>query len=121
MIVVSPHPDDEMFGCAGLMSRSIAEGKQVKLIIMTGGGKSLSGCCIIIMHRYCCAQTNALSFSLLLRNGMINTGQWSVNYYKCIYESPCLYSLSVDWRYRVLISCLMVIYGKIIIHTEIYI
>ena len=47
VIVVAPHPDDEVFGCAGLMSRSIAEGKQVKLIIMTGGGKSHSGCCNI--------------------------------------------------------------------------
>ena len=33
--------------CQYSQSRSIAEGKQVKLIIMTGGGKSHSGCCNI--------------------------------------------------------------------------
>lgn len=44
-IVIAPHPDDEVFGCCGLMQRMLAEGKQVDLIIMTGGGKSHSSCC----------------------------------------------------------------------------
>ena len=46
-VVVAPHPDDEVFGCCGLMQRLIAQGKQVELIIMTGGGKSHAGCCNI--------------------------------------------------------------------------
>lgn len=46
-IVFAPHPDDEVFGCCGLMQRMLAEGKQVELIIMTGGGKSHSSCCDI--------------------------------------------------------------------------
>lgn len=46
-IIIAPHPDDEVFGCCGLMKRMIAEGKQVELIIMTGGGKSHFGCCVI--------------------------------------------------------------------------
>lgn len=46
-IVIAPHPDDEVFGCSGLMQRMIAEGKQVELIVMTGGGKSHSGCCTL--------------------------------------------------------------------------
>lgn len=46
-IVFAPHPDDEVFGCSGLMRRMLAEGKQVELIIMTGGGKSHASCCDI--------------------------------------------------------------------------
>lgn len=46
-IVIAPHPDDEVFGCCGLIQRMIAEGKQVELIVMTGGGKSHSGCCTL--------------------------------------------------------------------------
>ena len=46
-IIVAPHPDDEVFGCCGLMQRLIAQGKRVELIIMTGGGKSHAGCCDI--------------------------------------------------------------------------
>lgn len=56
VIIFAPHPDDEMFGCCGLMQRMLSEGKQVELIVMTGGGKSHSGCCSIdeetlIRHR----------------------------------------------------------------------
>lgn len=46
-IVFAPHPDDEVFGCCGLMQRMVAEGRQVELIIMTGGGKSHANCCNI--------------------------------------------------------------------------
>lgn len=46
-VVFAPHPDDEVFGCCGLMKKMILAGKQVELIIMTGGGKSHSGCCDI--------------------------------------------------------------------------
>ncbi|MFQ9809237.1 MAG: PIG-L deacetylase family protein [Segatella copri] len=35
-MIVAPHPDDEVFGCCGLMQRLIAQGKRVELIIMTG-------------------------------------------------------------------------------------
>ena len=55
-IVVAPHPDDEVFGCCGLMQRLLGSGKRVELVIMTGGGGSHSGCCSIdeaslIAHR----------------------------------------------------------------------
>ena len=46
-IVFAPHPDDEVFGCCGLMQRMLAKGKRVELIVMTGGGKSHSGCCAL--------------------------------------------------------------------------
>ena len=44
-VVVAPHPDDEVFGCCGLMQRMLCRGKRVELVVMTGGGKSHSGCC----------------------------------------------------------------------------
>lgn len=46
-ILIAPHPDDEVFGCCGLMQRMLAKGKRVELIVMTGGGKSHSGCCTL--------------------------------------------------------------------------
>lgn len=47
VIIFAPHPDDEVFGCCGLMQRMLVEGRRVELIIMTGGGKSHSSCCDI--------------------------------------------------------------------------
>lgn len=38
-IIFAPHPDDEVFGCCGLIQRMLAKGKRVELIVMTGGGK----------------------------------------------------------------------------------
>lgn len=44
-VVFAPHPDDEVFGCCGLMKRMLTEGRQVELVVMTGGGRSHAGCC----------------------------------------------------------------------------
>lgn len=38
LLVFAPHPDDEILGCAGLMSRVHAEGGVVKVIVVTDGG-----------------------------------------------------------------------------------
>ena len=46
-IIFAPHLDDEVFGCCGLIQRMLAKGKRVELIVMTGGGKSHSGCCTL--------------------------------------------------------------------------
>ena len=47
ILIIAPHPDDEILGCAGLIQKSLAEGHHVNVIIMSGGGKSHSGCCNI--------------------------------------------------------------------------
>lgn len=44
-IIIAPHPDDETFGCAGLIQQLLTAGIRVNIIYMTGGGKSHSGCC----------------------------------------------------------------------------
>lgn len=45
VMVLAPHPDDEVFGCAGLMARALKEGKDVHVAVMSGGGGSHRGCC----------------------------------------------------------------------------
>ena len=36
-LVLAPHPDDEVFGCAGAIMRHVAAGEQVKVHILTDG------------------------------------------------------------------------------------
>lgn len=40
-LIVAPHPDDEAFGCGGLIRTLIEEGKKVSVVILTQGEKSL--------------------------------------------------------------------------------
>lgn len=47
ILIVAPHPDDEVLGCSGLIQRLLSEGKQVDVAILSGGGKSHAGCCKI--------------------------------------------------------------------------
>lgn len=44
-IILAPHPDDEIFGCAGLIARLVAKGKAPHIVILTGGGASHRECC----------------------------------------------------------------------------
>lgn len=37
VLIVSPHPDDEVFGCGMLMNKLVCSGKDVKLIILSKG------------------------------------------------------------------------------------
>lgn len=41
VLVISPHPDDEVFGCGGLILRCIEAGNQPNVVILSGGGNSL--------------------------------------------------------------------------------
>lgn len=45
VVIVAPHPDDEVIGCGGLISRLVGEGRPPHIIVMTGGEGSHSGCC----------------------------------------------------------------------------
>lgn len=47
VLIVAPHPDDEVLGCSGLIQRLLRAGKQVDVVILSGGGKSHAGCCQI--------------------------------------------------------------------------
>ncbi len=45
IVIVAPHPDDEVIGCGGLIARLISHGNPPHIIIMTGGEGSHNGCC----------------------------------------------------------------------------
>ena len=45
LVIIAPHPDDEVFGCGGLIARQVAEGHIPHVIVLTGGGGSHRGCC----------------------------------------------------------------------------
>lgn len=44
-LILAPHPDDEVFGCAGLILQLVAQGMPPHIVIMTGGGASHRACC----------------------------------------------------------------------------
>lgn len=44
-LILAPHPDDEVFGCGGLIARLVSEWNAPHIIVMTGGGASHHGCC----------------------------------------------------------------------------
>lgn len=37
LLIIAPHPDDEVFGCAGLIQRALLQGKNVNVIVLTNG------------------------------------------------------------------------------------
>lgn len=37
LMVLAPHPDDEVFGCGGLIQRALAAGKKVDVVVVTDG------------------------------------------------------------------------------------
>lgn len=45
VLIVAPHPDDEVIGCGGLIARLVAEGRMPHVVVMTGGEGSHRGCC----------------------------------------------------------------------------
>lgn len=42
ILIIAPHPDDEVLGCGGLIQRY---GEKAHVVILTGGGGSHRGCC----------------------------------------------------------------------------
>ena len=34
VLIVAPHPDDEVLGCSGLIQRLLSEGKRVDIVIL---------------------------------------------------------------------------------------
>lgn len=47
IVIIAPHPDDEIMGCGGLIQRLTSQGKEIHVVIMTGGEGSHKGCCHI--------------------------------------------------------------------------
>jgi LmbE family N-acetylglucosaminyl deacetylase len=45
LLVVAPHPDDEVLGCGGLIALAVARGLEVSVVILTDGESSHIDCC----------------------------------------------------------------------------
>lgn len=45
VLILAPHPDDEILGCAGLIARLVRLGNAPEVVILSGGGGSHRGCC----------------------------------------------------------------------------
>lgn len=73
ILIVAPHPDDEVFGCAGLIQHAQEMGVPVDVAIITGGGQSHVDCCNIsanelIKQRRALARKAAHTLGLAERN-----------------------------------------------------
>lgn len=44
-VIIAPHPDDEVIGCAGLIQTLVNRGTPPHIIILTGGEGAHRGCC----------------------------------------------------------------------------
>ncbi len=44
-VIIAPHPDDEVIGCAGLIQALVDRGMPPHVIILTGGEGAHRGCC----------------------------------------------------------------------------
>ena len=42
VLIIAPHPDDEALGCGGLIRRMVEQGREVHVVVLTGGEKSLA-------------------------------------------------------------------------------
>lgn len=47
ILIVAPHPDDEVIGCSGLIQTFLKASKEVYVVILTGGESSHKGCCSV--------------------------------------------------------------------------
>lgn len=45
IVIIAPHPDDEVIGCGGLIIRLVTDGRLPHVIVMTGGEESHRSCC----------------------------------------------------------------------------
>jgi LmbE family N-acetylglucosaminyl deacetylase len=46
-LIIAPHPDDEVLGCAGLILQELAGDAQVRVVVLTGGERSHECCCTV--------------------------------------------------------------------------
>ena len=40
LLVLAPHPDDEVIGCGGLIALHVREGRQVRVVVVTDGAEA---------------------------------------------------------------------------------
>lgn len=55
-VIIAPHPDDEVIGCAGLIQALVERGTPPHVIILTGGEGSHRGCCDTLVEEIMAAR-----------------------------------------------------------------
>ena len=78
-LIIAPHPDDEVLGCAGLIQRLVKEQEDVHVLIMTGGEASHTGCCNI-EHNIIKSERRQLSKKALGELGVIEQHIYFLNF-----------------------------------------
>lgn len=51
LLIIAPHPDDEVIGCAGLIQRSLNKGNNVYVIILTKPEKHHITDAVELLHK----------------------------------------------------------------------
>lgn len=51
ILIFAPHPDDEAFGCAGLIYKTVQKNKSVKVIVVANGESSVEGTELYYGHK----------------------------------------------------------------------
>jgi len=46
-LIIAPHPDDEVFGCGGMLAGPSSDGKKTDVLFITEGEASHQGCCMV--------------------------------------------------------------------------
>jgi LmbE family N-acetylglucosaminyl deacetylase len=65
LIVIAPHPDDEILGAGGIMARAVVDGAEVAVIVLTDGGNSDAAVAAEDLRRIRRAETEAGLVALL--------------------------------------------------------
>ena len=59
VLVLAPHPDDEIFGCAGTIASHLRQGTRVHVVVLTDGAKHGS---IHVRNQECLAAAAILGY-----------------------------------------------------------
>lgn len=51
ILIIAPHPDDEIIGCGGTICKHIEEGDDVSVVYLTNGEKSINSCDYFVRKR----------------------------------------------------------------------
>ena len=79
IVIIAPHPDDEVIGCSGLIQQALLQGKQLYICVLTGGESSHKSCCHISEDELK-KQRTALTKSINLKLGVSSDHLFLLNF-----------------------------------------
>lgn len=78
-LILAPHPDDEVFGCGGLIARLVTKGRVPYVAVMTGGGASHRSCCDVTEKEIVAARRR-LTHKALAELGLPSENVYELDY-----------------------------------------